>query len=200
MTEWLLALVPQYGIWLLAISTFLSCLALPVPASILMLAAGGFVAAGDLSLTGCFLSSLIGAIAGDQLGYLLGRKGGASIIQRLGKRAAPISKASEYLSKKGGMAVFLSRWLVSALGPYVNFAAGASGLNWARFTIWEVLGEVLWVGLYIGLGRSFMGNLSAASGMALNILGLLAVGVVAIGLGLWLKSAIAKNQHEIITT
>ena len=34
MTDWLLALVPQYGLWLLAATTFLSCLALPIPASI----------------------------------------------------------------------------------------------------------------------------------------------------------------------
>jgi membrane-associated protein len=36
MTDWLLALVPQYGLWLLAATTFFSCLALPFPASILM--------------------------------------------------------------------------------------------------------------------------------------------------------------------
>ena len=46
MTDWLLALVPQYGLWLLAATTFCSCLALPFPASILMMTAGGFVAAG----------------------------------------------------------------------------------------------------------------------------------------------------------
>ena len=50
MTDWLLGLVPQYGIYLLAAGTFSSCLALPFPASILMIAAGGFVASGDLSL------------------------------------------------------------------------------------------------------------------------------------------------------
>jgi membrane-associated protein len=49
MTDWLLALVPTYGPWLLLACTFLACLALPVPASVLMLGAGSFVAAGDLS-------------------------------------------------------------------------------------------------------------------------------------------------------
>lgn len=52
MPDWLLGQVPTYGLWLFAASTFLSCLALPIPASILMLAAGGFVAAGDLPLLG----------------------------------------------------------------------------------------------------------------------------------------------------
>ena len=72
MTDWLLALVPQYGVWLLVACTFLSCLGLPIPASILMLTAGGFVAAGDLSLTGNVAAALGGAVAGDQAGYFGG--------------------------------------------------------------------------------------------------------------------------------
>ena len=57
MTDWLLALVPQYGLLLLAATTFLSCLALPLPASILMLTAGGFAAAGDLVLWQAFAAA-----------------------------------------------------------------------------------------------------------------------------------------------
>ena len=49
LSNWFMALVPTYGPWLLGLATFLSCLALPVPVSILMLTAGGFVASGDLS-------------------------------------------------------------------------------------------------------------------------------------------------------
>ena len=61
MTDWLLALVPQYGLWLLAATTFFSCLALPFPASIMMLTAGGFVAAGDLALLPTFAAAAGGA-------------------------------------------------------------------------------------------------------------------------------------------
>lgn len=63
MTDWLLGMVPTYGGWLLALSTFLSCLALPIPASLLMLVAGGFVAAGDLTLVGSTGAALAGAVA-----------------------------------------------------------------------------------------------------------------------------------------
>ena len=85
MTDWLLALVPQYGLWLLAGVTFLSCLALPIPASILMLTAGGFAAAGDFDLWQALGASCCGAILGDQLGYGLGRGIGPSVLARLGK-------------------------------------------------------------------------------------------------------------------
>ncbi len=197
MTDWLLGLVPTYGLWLLAASTFLSCLALPIPASILMLAAGGFVAAGDLPLAGSVGAALAGAVGGDQVGYLAGRRGGAGLLARLGARAAPISRARDLLARRGGGAVFLSRWLVSALGPYVNLAAGAAGLPWARFTLWGALGEAVWVGLYIGLGRAFTGNLAAASDLAVRVLGLLGAAVLALGLGAWLVATLrAEGQRD----
>ena len=77
LTNWLLALVPTYGLWLLASVTFLACLALPVPCSILMLTAGGFVASGDLVLWQVLAAALSGAVLGDQIGYRIGLYGGA---------------------------------------------------------------------------------------------------------------------------
>lgn len=186
MTDWLLSLVPEYGAWLLAVCTFCSCVAVPIPASILMLAAGGFVAAGDLSLPASAGASLAGAVVGDQAGYLVGRMGGSAFMQSIESRAAPLAKATALLARRGGIAVFLSRWLVSALGPYVNLAAGAAHQPWPNFTLWAIAGEVVWVTLYVGLGYLFTGNLEAASSMAIELLGFLAAGTITIGLAAWL--------------
>ena len=194
MTDWLLALVPTYGLWLLAAATFLSCLAVPIPASILMLASGGFVAAGDLPLIGTLAAAVVGATLGDQLGYLGGRRGGARLLAWLGSRAAPVEKARALLERRGSVAVFFSRWLVSALGPYVNVAAGAAGLSWARFTLWGVLGESVWTGLYVGLGYGFTGNLAAASDLAWTILAFAGAAAVAIGLGYWLVTILRHDD------
>jgi membrane-associated protein len=194
MTDWLLGLVPQYGLYLLAICTFASCLALPIPASILMLAAGGFVASEDLDLAGSMSAALLGAMAGDQVGYLAGRWGGVGLVDRIGKRAAPLARATDLLARKGGIAVFLTRWLLSALGPYINVAAGAAGTPWSSFTLWGLAGEGVWVGLYVGVGYTFTGNLVAASAMAVNILGFLAAGAVAMGLGWWLVASLRAER------
>lgn len=196
MTDWLLALVPTYGPWLLLVCTFLACLALPVPASVLMLAAGGFVAAGDLEVWTSGGAALAGALLGDQLGFVAGRWGGAALLDRLGERAQLVARARDLLARRGDVAVFLSRWFVSALGPYVNVAAGAAGLPWGRFTLWGALGEVVWVGLYVGLGLAFTGNLELASGLALRVLGLLGAGAVAVGLGVWLVVTIRTERRE----
>lgn len=119
------------------------------------------------------------------------------MIDRLGARAAPVGKARDLLARKGGVAVFLSRWLVSALGPYVNVAAGAAGQGWGRFTAWGVAGEAVWVTLYVGVGWSVAGNLAAASSMAVDVLGFLAAGAVAIGALVWLVMVLRAERGAV---
>jgi membrane-associated protein len=192
MTAWLLALVPQYGLWLLAATTFLSCLALPFPASILMLTAGGFAAAGDLVLWQAFMAAAAGGIAGDQLGYWAGRGLGASLLTRLRKDPARdklLVRADALMDRRGVLAVFLSRWLLSPLGPWVNLIAGSTSYGWLRFSLAGVVGESVWAGLYVGAGYGFGGNVEAASEMLGSVLGLVgAVGAVIV-LGYWLFSS-----------
>lgn len=189
MTDWLLAAVPTYGPWLVAAVTFLSCLAVPVPASILMLTAGGFAAVGDLVLWQVAAAALLGAVAGDQAGYWAARLGGEGLLARLSKgakRAEMLAKTTALLAARGMVAVFLTRWLLSPLGPYANLVTGATRFGWAPFTLAGVAGEAVWVGLYTGAGYGFAGNLTAASAFAGSILGFLAAGAVAVGLGWWL--------------
>ncbi len=192
MTEWLLALVPQYGLWLLAATTFLSCLALPFPASILMMTAGGFVAAGDLVLWQTFVAAAGGGIAGDQLGFWAGRSVGAPLLARAARdpaREALLSRAAALLDAKGIIAIFLTRWLFSPLGPWVNLLTGSARYNPARFTAASVAGETVWAGLYVGVGYGFAGNIEAASDMLGSVLGFVAAGAAVVILGLWLRSA-----------
>lgn len=189
MTEWLLGLVPVWGVWLVLAATFASCLALPVPTSVVMLAAGGFVAAGDLTLAPVVLAALGGAVAGDQTGYALSRMGGATLMARFAAdpaRAEMIRRATDYAARRGIAAVFFSRWLVSPLGPWINLAAGATRMPWLPFTLAGILGEAVWVGLYVGMGRYFAGNLQSASDAIGSLLGFVFAGAAALGLGWWL--------------
>ena len=82
--------------------------------------------------------------------------------------------------------MFLTRWLFSALGPWLNFVAGAAGFATSRFLVFTVLGEALWVMLFLGTGYAFGTNLSAASDMLGSLLGVLGGLGAMIGLGYWL--------------
>ena len=192
MTDWILAQLPLYGPWLLGLTTFLSCLALPVPSSLMMIAAGAFVASGDLALMPVALAAFGGALAGDQFGFWVGRRA-AHLLPAAGtKRAALVATALASLARHGAVTVFLSRWMFSALGPWVNLAAGASGYPARRFSLADLAGEAVWVTLYIGLGMVFGANLQATADLAGNALGLMAAGAVALGLGLWLLRGLRR--------
>ncbi len=186
MNETLTALVPVYGLWLVASVTFLSCLAVPVPSSLLMIAAGSFAAAGDLSLTSITIAAFAGASVGDQVGFSIGRRG-STFLERMknagGQREILYNRAHVFSDKWGGIGVFLSRWLLSPLGPYVNFISGASGVKWPVFTLAAATGEAIWVTLYTGLGYVFSDQIEMVADIASNISGFLAAAVLAIVLG-----------------
>lgn len=189
-TNGLLALVPQYGLWLLLATTFLSCLALPIPASILMLTAGGFVAAGELGFWPAFLAASLGGILGDQFGFWAGHRWGAPmLVTHDPARLAMLARARSMLSANGIMTIFLTRWLFSPLGPWVNLITGSAHFSPARFALASVAGEAVWAAIYIGVGFAFAGNIAAASDMLGSVLGLIAALSAAVILGLWLRHA-----------
>ncbi|WP_077529784.1 DedA family protein [Vreelandella utahensis] len=197
MTDTVFLLVATYGSAALFAVTFLSCLAMPVPASLMMLTGGAFAASGDLPLVSVSLAAYAGALSGDQAGALIGRSCAGWLEQwaeARRSRAVLLARARASVDQWGGMGVFLSRWLVSPLGPYVNFAAGAGRMRWARFSVWSAAGEAVWVALYVGLGYLFASSLTAVAEFAADVSGLIAGAVVAVGLGIWLR--IMQKRHQ----
>ncbi len=199
MTDIVLALAADYGVPLLFCVTFLSCLALPVPSSLLMLASGGFAAAGDLSLTAVAVAAFCGAVIGDNTGYWIAR----GLGQRFGdwltadpNRAALRKRATAFMGKWGGYSVFFSCWLVAPLGPYVNYVSGLSRFSWPRFALFGAAGEVFWVGIYVGLGYAFAENLTGIANLLGNISGFLVAGVIAAGLAIWLWRASKARERQ----
>lgn len=186
MTETLFALIADYGFWVVFTITFLSCLALPVPSSLVMLTAGAFAAAGDLVLTQVLLAAFVGAVLGDNSGYWLARAAGGRLSDWLAtrpRRRALMDRARSFMDLWGGSSVFFSCWLVAPLGPYVNYVSGLTRFRWLRFALWGVAGEIVWVGLYVSLGYIFGNNITALSSLLGNISGMLVAAVAVIGLG-----------------
>ncbi|WP_136440694.1 DedA family protein [Pacificoceanicola onchidii] len=198
MTETVFGLVTQYGVYVIFASAFLSCLALPIPTSLMMLTGGAFVAAGDLTFWTVSLAAYAGSVLGDQTGYFIGRTGGSTLVDRLARspaRAAVLKRARALVDRRGGMGVFLSTWAVAPLGPWVNFVAGATGLSWRRFTVADVLGETVWVTIYVGLGYVFMDQVSTVAEIMGDIIGLLASLAVVLAMVFWIKGVLRAKAH-----
>jgi membrane protein DedA with SNARE-associated domain len=196
MTELFFSLVSTYGSLVIAATCFLSCLALPIPASFVMLAGGAFAASGDLALGTVVLAAFGGAVIGDQVGYRAGRYGGRVIEEGIGRspaRAALLVRARAYVERWGVAGVFFSTWLVAPLGPWVNLAAGATGMGALKFTFWDAVGEALWVAIYVGLGYTFAANIDALSAILGNAVAAVTAAVVAAGLGILLVRAARRH-------
>ena len=196
MTDALFALVPTYGPYLILASVLLSCLAVPLPSSVLVLAAGGFAASGDLDLRTVALAAFGGFVLGDQLAYQLGRRGGTALRTRLAHRpkaSALLAKAERLVAARGAGAVFLSRTVVSPLAAYVAYAGAAAGLGWARFTVPAVLGALVWSGTYVGLGYGFTDRMTDIANLLGNLAGVVIALAVMAGAGLWLRRSIRDS-------
>lgn len=197
MTEAVFGLVTQFGAYIIFASAFLSCLALPIPTSLMMLTGGAFVASGDLDVWLVGLAAFAGAVLGDQAGYLIGRTGGAALVDRMARapaRAVVLTRASKLVDARGGLGVFLSTWALAPLGPWVNFVAGATGLSWARFSLADVLGEAVWVTLYVGLGYVFMDQVATVSQIMSDIIGLAVALTLAAAAALWIRAVLRAER------
>ena len=198
MTETILDLMTNYGVAMLFVVTFLSCLCVPIPSSLMMLAGGSFAATGDLNTTATVAAAFSGAVIGDNTGYLLARKFGTRLTGWLDanpKRAKLRDSAESYMNAKGPISIFLSCWLVAPLGPYVNLVSGMTRFNWAQFALWGAFGEVFWVGIYVGLGYNFSEQITTLGSLLGNLSGLIValLGIVLLGRWLW-KASAQKRQ------
>lgn len=188
MSDTLLAALPSLGLPVLALVIGLGALGVPMmPASLLLLVAGTLVAAGDLPLLATAVTALCAAFLSDNLGYALGR---GARIRVLDRRSAALLQAQALLRRRGPMAVFLSRWLFAPLGPPMNLLAGAAGMRWRRFLLWDLAGEVVWVSSYMMLGAGFAPFVPQIADMAGNLSALLACLAVA-----WLSWRLLKHRH-----
>lgn len=194
----LLALVPDWGALVVGLANLLACMALPIPASLVMLVAGAFIGTGDLNPVTVWLAAIAGAVAGDQIGYQIGRQGLARLSGRLAghRRTARLAhRAARWLERRRIPALFLSRWLVSALGPYINFAAGAARMRWIDFTLPAIAGELVWCSIYIGLGWGFARDIENISDLLGNIAFAASAGVIALLLGRALIHRKRRNRR-----
>jgi membrane-associated protein len=172
LTDQVFAALLVYGLPVFFGVILVCSVGIPFPISLMLVAAGSFVEQGEMKLWQVIAIGSLGAVLGDQIGYGLARWGGRRFINRLGRRIGAENKIkqAEAMTKRwGGAGIFLSRWLLTALGPWVNVASGIAGYPWQRFLLWDLLGEVLWVALYVGIGYAFSNRVQAITEILGNL-------------------------------
>ena len=172
MNELLLEWLSTYGLPAYFGILLVSSAGIPFPITLMLVVVGSFVEQGEMQLWQVFLIGSAAAIFGDQIGYCIGRFGGRSLVGRITNRvggAENIKRAEEFTNRWGGAGIFFSRWLVTPLGPWLNLTSGIADYPWTRFVFWDVLGEALWVILYVMLGKLFSDRVQDISDLMGNL-------------------------------
>jgi membrane-associated protein len=131
-----------------------------LPGDSVIFALGALAAAGGLDpwiLAAVLMSA---AVLGNVVNYAIGYKLGPAVFKsdksRFFKRAY-LDKAHEFYEKYGGMAVILGRFM-PIIRTFVPFVAGIGRMSYARYTLFNLIGSVSWVALFL-CGGFFFGGL-----------------------------------------
>jgi membrane protein DedA with SNARE-associated domain/membrane-associated phospholipid phosphatase len=125
--------------------------------------AAAFAAHGRLSLPIVFIVATVASSAGTTVAFLVGR-GGMTIIERHGGRfrisMATVAWTRAFFERHGDSAVLFGRFL-PVMRMLVSPVAGLSGMSARRFTLYNVVGAVIWSATFCALGYFFGRHLSA---------------------------------------
>ena len=118
-----------------------------LPGDSLLVTAGVLAGAGQLTLAWLLLPVSLCAIAGDQLGYLIGRKAGKNLYKREDSRffkKKHLERAHEFYERRGPAAIIIARF-VPIVRTFCPPVAGAAHMRYTRYLLFDIFGGFLWV-------------------------------------------------------
>ena len=158
---------------------------IPFPGETMLLLASFFAATShQLAIPIVIACAALGAIIGDNLGYLAGRTGGRALALRYGKyvflKPHHLDYAEIFFEKHGDKTVFFGRF-VAVLRAWSAFLAGINHMQWRKFLIYNAAGGIIWAIVYGTLGyvagRFLHDNFAAVERIA-STLGWIGAGTV----------------------
>jgi membrane-associated protein len=192
----------SYGAPAFALALLLGQVGLPLPTSLLVVAAGAFSREGILNVAVAAGLGLAGAVLGDSLTFALGRFSRGWVERRFG--ASRIwQSARRSFDKSGGQAIYLTRFMLglNTFAQPVSLIAGSNGYSFRRYLAYVIAGEATWIGIYGTLGFVFgaqwelIGDLLSSFGGL--FLGLFIMGAGVYGLSRWSLGAACQHVSRL---
>ncbi len=144
-------LVHEYGAAAVMVILTFESLGLPLPGESLLIFASVLAGRGELSLLPLMLSAWAGALLGDNIGYLIGRRLGRAIVLRYGGKiginADRLNRVEAVFARYGPLTVAFARFL-NVLRQLNGVVAGMLKMDWRRFLVFNALGGALWVSVW----------------------------------------------------
>jgi membrane protein DedA with SNARE-associated domain len=170
-------LVETAGYPLLFVLVMSESSGVPIPGETSLIAAGVLASQGKLEIPLVIALAAAGAIVGDNIGYVIGRKGGRWLLERPGmfsrQRQEVLRVGEPFFEVHGTKAVFFGRFVLG-LRVWASWLAGATRMHWRSFVVWNALGGICWA-TGIGLLAYFLGHSAGGAIEAFGVYGLVAV-------------------------
>ena len=150
-----------------------------LPGDSLLFAAGALTAQGAMDIVPLYLLLLVAAIAGDQLNYWIGSKVGVHAFDGRFRflKQQHLERTQHFFRRYGGKTIVIARF-IPIVRTYAPFVAGAGGMEYSRFIIFNVGGAFLWITLFL-LGGFFFGNIPVVQeNFGLVVIGIIVVSVL----------------------
>ena len=145
----------HYGLWAILLLVLLEDFGVPVPGETVLIAGAVYAGAGRLNVVAVGCVGFFAAIAGDNIGYAIGRFGGRALVLRWGKYVfiteERLDKAEDFFHRHGGKIIVIARF-VEGLRQANGIIAGIAKMHWLRFLVFNMLGAALWVGTWVSIG------------------------------------------------
>jgi membrane protein DedA with SNARE-associated domain/rhodanese-related sulfurtransferase len=158
----LVEFLARHGYWILFLSVLGRQACLPVPANLLLLAAGALVGLGKLNLAGIIASAVAAFLLADTVWYGAGRSGGGRTLEFVcgaaGDPAVCVGKLSDSFRRYGVRWLLVSKFLIG-VDAVAAPMAGITRTGLPRFLLFDVLGAILWSSVYAVLGYIFADRL-----------------------------------------
>jgi len=179
----------HYGIWAVGVLVLLENIGVPViPGELALIAGAIYTGTGQLNVVAVGVTAVIAAVAGAQIGYLIGRLGGRTLVLKYGKyvfiREHHLDRAERAVDKYGGFLVVFARFVVG-LRELNGIICGVTAMRLATFTIFNVVGAIAWVATWISLGY-LAGDHIEAIYTDITRYFIYAVSVAAVGIAVWI--------------
>lgn len=155
------ALVAQHGYWVVAAVVALESLGVPLPGETALVSTAIYAGSThELNIWILIAATAAGAIAGDNVGFWIGREYGRAFVVRYGHLVRLNEKRmhlGQFLfDRHGGKVVFFGRF-VALLRVVAALLAGINCMEWRRFLLFNALGGFVWATLF-GLGGYLFGR------------------------------------------